>query len=476
MTQPKRGLGRGLDALFASNSSLETVTGHDTGDGPAEESPAPAPPASHVATALPQAAAEQTVPQVEPEETPPAPAEDASPAPSPAEQVHDSAPMRPVYRQPEAPYVPPPTPAPVSPSPGSSNPPAITYQQPAYQAPAEQRAAPENGHTSPAGDGSGGRPAFQQPGARPTGSPADWDAPAAAVERPEPEPAIAPAVALAAQPPAPGYQQPARRGPDHLDIDLIAPNPEQPRTHFEPEKLRELSDSIREHGIIQPLIVSRDEAGGYRLIAGERRLQAARLAGLINVPVVIREASDTELLELALIENIQRADLNPIEEAMAYRRLTEEYALTQEEAAKRVGKSRVAVANALRLLQLENEIRRSLVGGEITEGHARALLGLPEGRGRVNAWREVVKRKLSVRDTEGYVRRTLTESPATSSSPGAITARRDSAISDIEGRLRRALSTRVTVQPQKKGARILIECYSSEEFENVVATLLGEYS
>jgi ParB family chromosome partitioning protein len=272
---------------------------------------------------------------------------------------------------------------------------------------------------------------------------------------------------------APVYR---RGGPDQVDIDLVSPNPEQPRTHFEPEKLRELADSIREHGIIQPLIVSRDESGAYRLIAGERRLQAARLAGLDSVPVVVREAADAELLELALIENIQRADLNAIEEAMAYRRLTEEYGLTQEEAARRVGKSRVTVSNALRLLQLEGEIRRSLVAGEISEGHARALLGLPEGRGRISAWREVVKRRLSVRDTEGYVRRTLTESPATAASPGAVTARRDAAISDIEGRLRRARSTRVMVQPQKKGARITIECYSNEEFENVVSTLLGEYA
>ncbi|HMO54806.1 MAG TPA: ParB/RepB/Spo0J family partition protein, partial [Tepidiformaceae bacterium] len=126
---------------------------------------------------------------------------------------------------------------------------------------------------------------------------------------------------------------PARRsGPDELDIDLIAPNPEQPRTNFEPEKLRELSDSIREHGIIQPLVVARDGDGGYHLVAGERRLQAARLAGLETVPVVLREAADEELLELALIENIQRADLNPVEEAMAYRRLVEEYGMTQEEA------------------------------------------------------------------------------------------------------------------------------------------------
>jgi len=266
-----------------------------------------------------------------------------------------------------------------------------------------------------------------------------------------------------------------RGGQEQLDIDLISPNPEQPRTNFEPEKLRELADSIREHGIIQPLVVSRDEDGSYRLIAGERRLQAARLAGLETVPVVVREAADHELLELALIENIQRADLNPVEEAMAYRRLVEEYALTQEEVARRVGKNRATVANALRLLQLESEIRRSLVAGEISEGHARALLGLPEGRGRVSAWRDVVKRKLSVRDTESFVRRQLAGVPATSSSPGAQTARRDAALSDIESRLRRALSTRVKVEPQKKGAKIVIECYSSEEFENVVSTLLGEY-
>jgi ParB family chromosome partitioning protein len=149
----------------------------------------------------------------------------------------------------------------------------------------------------------------------------------------------------------------------------------------EPEKLRELAESIREHGVIQPLVVSRDGDGGYRLVAGERRLQAARLAGLPTVPVVIREAADSQMLELALVENIQRADLNAIEEAMAYRRLTEDHGHTQEEAARRVGKSRVAVANALRLLALESEIRRSLVAGEITEGHARALLGLPEGKG-----------------------------------------------------------------------------------------------
>lgn len=267
-----------------------------------------------------------------------------------------------------------------------------------------------------------------------------------------------------------------RGGPDSLDIDLISPNPEQPRTHFEPERLRELAESIGQHGIIQPLVVSRDDDGGYRLIAGERRLQAARLAGLQTVPVVVREVDDAELLELALIENIQRADLNPIEEAQAYRRLVEEYDLTQEEAAKRVGKSRAAVANALRLLTLDTEIRRSLVEGEISEGHARTLLGLPDSSTRIEAWREVLRKHLSVRDTEAYVRRKLnqTNSDGNEAPPPATMQRRDAVIADVEKRLQRALSTRVTVQPQKKGARIVIECYSAEEFDNVVRQISGE--
>ena len=272
-------------------------------------------------------------------------------------------------------------------------------------------------------------------------------------------------------------QPAARRGaPIELDIDLVAPNPEQPRTHFEPEKLRELADSIREHGILQPLVVSRDEAGGYRLIAGERRLQAARLAGLATVPVIFREAAGKDLLQLALIENIQRADLNPIEEAMAYRRLVNEYGLTQEDAARQVGKSRAAVANAIRLLGLETEIRRSLVAGEISEGHARALLALPEGRVRLDAWREAVKKRLSVREVEALARRLQSDDGARpgTAATGTSTTRRDAGLADIETRLRRHLSTRVTVTPQRQGARITIDCYSGEEFEGVLARILGE--
>lgn len=371
MTQPKRGLGRGLDALFGGAAA--------------------------------------------------APAEEAAPAPAPAAREPERTPApQPPRRAPEP--EPEPEPDPVFESDDDE------YEHDSYEAQIRRAAErPQARHAAP--------------------------------------------VATMSPPASTGRH----RGPDELDIDLISPNPEQPRTNFEPEKLRELADSIREHGIIQPLVVARDDDGGFHLIAGERRLQAARLAGLETVPVVMREAVDVELLELALIENIQRADLNPVEEAMAYRRLVEEYGMTQEEVARRVGKNRATVANALRLLQLESEIRRSLVAGEISEGHARALLGLPEGKGRVTAWRDVVKRRLSVRDTEGYVRRQLAGTPATAASPGAQTARRDAALSDIESRLRRALSTRVKIEPQKKGAKIVIECYSTEEFENVVSTLLGEY-
>jgi ParB family chromosome partitioning protein len=259
-----------------------------------------------------------------------------------------------------------------------------------------------------------------------------------------------------------------------LDIDLIAPNPEQPRTHFQPEKLRELADSIREHGIIQPLIVSRDTGGGYQLIAGERRLQAARLAGLATVPVVFHQANGRDSLEIALIENIQRADLNPLEEASAYRRLVDEHGLTQEDAARRVGKSRAAVANAMRLLALEPEIRGSLVAGEVSEGHARALLALPAGKARLDAWREVVRRRLSVRETEALARRATEVQPASRQRAKKSGEPREPGLVDIETRLRRRLSTRVTVVPQGDGARITVECYSRDELDGVVSRLLGE--
>lgn len=257
-------------------------------------------------------------------------------------------------------------------------------------------------------------------------------------------------------------------GPREVDIDLIAPNPEQPRTNFPPDQLRELAASIREHGVIQPLVASAEPEGGYRLIAGERRLQAARLAGLAAVPVVVREADGAELLELALVENIQRADLNPVEEALAYRRLLDEYGLTQEEAARRVGRSRAAVANAVRLLQLEPDIRRALVAGDIREGHARALLALPEGPARLDLARETARRRLSVRETEAAVRRILAGRPRTAAPAPAAPLR------ELETSLRRALGTRVSVTAGRGGgARIAIETYSAEDLDAVATRLLG---
>ncbi len=273
--------------------------------------------------------------------------------------------------------------------------------------------------------------------------------------------------------PAGADEQPPPGRAQEIDIDLIAPNPEQPRTNFPPEQLRELAESIREHGVLQPLVVSLDEEGGYRLIAGERRLQAARLADLPSVPVVVREVDGSELLELALVENIQRADLNPIEEALAYRRLLTEYGLTQEEVAKRVGRSRAAVANATRLLQLESDIRRSLVAGEIREGHARALLSLPEGPVRLEVWRETVRRGLSVRETEAAVRRALSPRASRATAPEPSPARA-APLRDLETNLRRALGTRVTIASHRSGgARIVVDTYSDEELESVATKLLS---
>jgi ParB family chromosome partitioning protein len=265
---------------------------------------------------------------------------------------------------------------------------------------------------------------------------------------------------------------PGGGGVDEVDIDLIAPNPEQPRQRFDEAALDELAASIREHGLLQPLVVTRlvAESGAvsYRLIAGERRLLAARRAGLTRVPVVVRETTPRGLLELALVENLQRADLGPLEEAQAYRRLAEEFGLSQEEIAARVGKSRVTVANALRLLSLPEPIKEGLSSGQISEGHARALLGLPDTAARLQAYREVTARALSVRQTEELVRR-LRATP-----PARAPHRPDPDLSAIEERLRTALGTQVRLERSRKGGRIVIQFYGDEDLAALLARLLGE--
>ena len=261
-----------------------------------------------------------------------------------------------------------------------------------------------------------------------------------------------------------------------IAIAKIIRNPEQPRTVFQENLLEELTEAIRQHGVIQPIIVSQGPSDGYVLIAGERRLQAAKRAGLTDVPVVIRESTNVELLELALVENLQRSDLNSLEEATAFQRLIEEYGLTQEDIARRIGRSRSSVGNTMRLLNLEMEIRSSLVSGEISEGHARALLGMPPGQERLSLWREVVRKRLNVREIEREVRKFLRPAKIQSDDLKIEDVNmREAELKLLENRLRRGLGTRVNVTDgHQGGARILIEVFDPDELDNLIIRLLGE--
>ncbi len=251
-----------------------------------------------------------------------------------------------------------------------------------------------------------------------------------------------------------------------VSVDLIQRNPHQPRQHFDPTELEELAASIREHGIIQPLVVSPVADGSFTLITGERRLQAARLAGLRTVPVVVRYASDQQFLELALIENVQRADLNPIEEAQAFQHLAKEFGLSHETIAARVGKSRVAVTNTLRLLEAAAGVKQALVDGSITEGHARALLALPSAKSQEAALQTVVNLDLSVRQTEQLARKFAGHKPAPRKKAG-----RSPNVSDVEKRLRDGLGTKVVLKHGKKGGTITIYYFSDEELEAILDRL-----
>jgi len=250
------------------------------------------------------------------------------------------------------------------------------------------------------------------------------------------------------------------------DIASIVPNPHQPRLRFDEEKLRELSASIKEHGILQPLVVTPLPGGKYELIAGERRLQAAKLAGLATVPVLVRDAKENEKLELAIIENVQRHDLDPIEEAKAYSRLMDEFGLTQEGTARKMGKSRSAVANLLRLLALPIEIQRAISEGKITEGHAKALLSIENPEKQRALFEMIVKTGMTVRETESKAREVSVRPHVrhiVSLSPELI---------EKADRLSSALGTKVAVKPAGKGGRIVVEYYSDEEFEHIVSRFL----
>jgi ParB family chromosome partitioning protein len=266
------------------------------------------------------------------------------------------------------------------------------------------------------------------------------------------------------------YQQEPTGGTNQIPIDQIRPNPSQPRLEMTDEGLQELAASIREHGIIQPLILTRDDGDDqYTLIAGERRLRAAKIAGLESVPAIIREASDQERLELALIENIQRENLTPLESAEAYQRLNDEFGLHQDQIAERVGKSRVAVTNTIRLLKLPDEAKKAMNEGKISEGHARALLGLNTAQAQIAALQTIVKNELNVRQTEELVRKLSGFKPKTES----VKASKSPEVRALEEQLRSHLGTKVSLNPSGKGGSITIHYYSEEELEALIEQLTG---
>jgi ParB family chromosome partitioning protein len=260
-----------------------------------------------------------------------------------------------------------------------------------------------------------------------------------------------------------------RKSPIELDITDIVPNEKQPRRIFDSEKLNELADSIKSKGLIQPIVVTKHE-DKYLIIAGERRWRACGLAGLKKIPVIIKDINDEkERLELALIENIQREDLNPVEVANAYKSLMEKFSYTQEELSKIVGKSRSAVANILRLLKLPHEITEALSKNIISEGHARALLGLDDHLKVMEAFNTVVKKKLSVRETENLVKRIKTSPVKKMENSGA-----DIFVESIKKEFESFFKTKVNIRTGKKGGTIEIKYSSNEELDTIINHLRGQ--
>ena len=253
-----------------------------------------------------------------------------------------------------------------------------------------------------------------------------------------------------------------------LKLDPVQPNKEQPRKTFDEEKINELAESIKNYGMLQPLLVQKNDSF-YEIIAGERRWRAAKAAGLKEVPAVLKEYSKQEAMEISLIENVQRADLNPIEEALGYRQLIDEFGLTQEEIAVRVAKSRTAITNTMRLLKLDEQIQNMLVQGVITSGHARALLSLEDAQMQLKAAKEILDKKLSVRETERLVKRLQKEA----SGEKKEEKKKDETLAliyqDLEDRMKSVMGTKVSIHNKDKNkGRIEIEYYSEAELERIV--------
>ena len=261
-----------------------------------------------------------------------------------------------------------------------------------------------------------------------------------------------------------------------VKLTQIEPNRSQPRKVFDEEALQELASSIKQYGLLQPILVQ-DKKDHYEIIAGERRWRASRLAGLKEVPVIIRDDSPQEIVELSLIENIQREDLNPMEEAQAYRRLLEEFELTQEQVAERVGKNRATVANALRLLRLSPEVQNMVIDGRLSAGHARALVAVEDQNEQARLAVQIVTEGLSVRETEALIKK-WSKKPAKPKAAPTIDEALTLIYRNIEEQLRQAIGTKVTIRPSgKKGGKIEVSYYNQDDLERItdlLATRKGE--
>lgn len=248
-----------------------------------------------------------------------------------------------------------------------------------------------------------------------------------------------------------------------IPVDNIMPNPSQPRYYFDENNLKDLSDSIKEHGVIQPIIVTKIADNKYELIAGERRLQASRICSLKEIPAIVRVATNQQKLELALVENIQRHDLNAIEEAKAYKKLQNEFNLSQEDVAKKAGKNRSTIANTMRLLELPIEIQRGIIERKITSGHARAILGLDNPEKQRALYALILKNDLTVRAAENKVREVTVHAHKRK-----LTENKDARIQEIEDRAQQKLGTKVKINKSGPTGRIFIDFFSDEEFDKIV--------
>ncbi len=260
-----------------------------------------------------------------------------------------------------------------------------------------------------------------------------------------------------------------------VEVHKIKPNSFQPRRKFDEEKLNELAESIKEHGVVQPVVIRPAGSGKYELVVGERRLRACQRLGLLKIPAVVKEFSDAQMMEIALVENIQRQDLNPVEEALAYKRLMEEFKLTQEQVSQKVSKSRPFIANMVRLLNLPDPILDKLSSGQLTVGHARPLLAINSEELQIKIAQEICDKNLSVRDTENLVKRTVEEENRRVEKEKIQSEHKLSPIMlDIEAKLRSLLGTKVKIKDQGERGKIEIDYYSTEDLERIVALVLQE--